>query len=98
MGSFSSLLVFGLVFLLIVNVVPLSYYLNEARLDKGKIPSEILLVNSRCFSRLYLTGFAVEHGHNLTVSRVSFNVTYFGERPVRAAELWYANLITAYAR
>ena len=98
LGSLSSLLLFGIFFLLLFNYISNSINAVDFKVSQSLDFSEIPSTSYYGMKLIRLAGFTVEQQNGALVEEVSFNVTYLNIGGVRASDLLYSNLIIAYVR
>lgn len=96
MGNLSSLLLFGVFFLLLFNCLSNSITAIDFKVDRSLDFSEILSTSYRGVKPLKLEGFQVKWYAQNLVMEISFNATYLAIGGVRATDLPYSDLIIAY--
>jgi len=96
LGSLSSLLLFGVSFLLLFNCLSNSITAVDFKVSRSLDFSEILSTVYCGVKPLKLEGFQVKWYAQNLVMEISFNATYLAIGGVRATDLPYSNLIIAY--
>jgi len=98
LGSLSSLLLFGILFLLLFNYISFSVNAADLKLSRGLELSEISYTTYVETNLIRLADFRVKRHNGTLIEEVSFNATYLALGGVRAPDLLHSNLIIAYVK